>query len=814
MVSGDVMNTGARLQAAAPPGGVLVGEATYRATERVIDYAEARAGRGEGEGAAGAAWRAVAPRASFGVDIAGTGRAPLVGRERELDLLADALTRARETREPQLVTLVGVPGIGKSRLVHELFRIVERGRRSSSSGGRVGRCRTARASPSGRSARWSRRRRASSNRDDAEDSGTKLERAVGRARRRRRSSAAGSSGICGRSSGSSAARGRGGRARARRSPPGGGSSRRSPSEADRARVRGPALGRRRAARLRRRARRLGHAACRCSSSPPHDPSCSSGGRGGAAASATRSRSRCRRSSDEDTARLLADLLDRACFRPRRRRSCSARAGGNPLFAEEYVRMLAAGDGTSAGVPETLQALVAARIDGLAAGREGAPPGAAVLGKVFWTDALAALDGRAAGSCSTSAAAAGAEGVRPARAPLGRRGRRAVRLRARARTRRRLRADARAERAAASRRRRLDRVAAPDRSEDRAEMLAHHLSRALEYDRAGGRQPEGEVARRAARPRARRESAPWRLVPTLPPRGHFGPRSNSRRRRGAPAPVRPGPSRPTEEARTSWSAARRLLAAGEPAGAAEAEAELARFHRRRGTGASGHGAHRASARPRRRRPTLRGARRRARRRGASLRARRTGQEGYVLAEEAAQIAASLALDELRAGRCKSVALAKSLLGEPDGIAAMKSRWRLHSRSARSKRGVPTSTSRSTLIAWAADAAADARCTEGARVRGAFRARLAGTVAPGELPLDAYRLGDWQEALELAEHVIADEQRTPHYMEGAALAVRGPIRAARGDNKAPVADSPASVEMATGDRRATVARADAGRRLPTS
>ena len=49
MVSGDVMNTGARLQAAAPPGGVLVGEATYRATERVIDYREAAADRGEGQ---------------------------------------------------------------------------------------------------------------------------------------------------------------------------------------------------------------------------------------------------------------------------------------------------------------------------------------------------------------------------------------------------------------------------------------------------------------------------------------------------------------------------------------------------------------------------------------------------------------------------------------------------------------------------------------------------------------------------------------------------------------------------------------------
>ena len=51
---------------------------------------------------------------------------PLVGRARELDLLADALGRARADRQPQLVTLVGVPGIGKSRLVYELSEAADR----------------------------------------------------------------------------------------------------------------------------------------------------------------------------------------------------------------------------------------------------------------------------------------------------------------------------------------------------------------------------------------------------------------------------------------------------------------------------------------------------------------------------------------------------------------------------------------------------------------------------------------------------------------------------------------------------------------
>ncbi|TMK35281.1 MAG: guanylate cyclase, partial [Actinobacteria bacterium] len=50
-------------------------------------------------------------------------RSPLVGRERELSVLRDALMRVREERAPQLITLVGIPGIGKSRLVYELMQI-------------------------------------------------------------------------------------------------------------------------------------------------------------------------------------------------------------------------------------------------------------------------------------------------------------------------------------------------------------------------------------------------------------------------------------------------------------------------------------------------------------------------------------------------------------------------------------------------------------------------------------------------------------------------------------------------------------------
>ena len=105
---------------------MLVGEATYSATERAIEYEPVEAVAAKGKAEPVKAWRAVAPRARFGVDLGGAGRAPLVGRDRETALLAGALERVRAEREPQLVTLVGVPGIGKSRLVQELWRVVDR----------------------------------------------------------------------------------------------------------------------------------------------------------------------------------------------------------------------------------------------------------------------------------------------------------------------------------------------------------------------------------------------------------------------------------------------------------------------------------------------------------------------------------------------------------------------------------------------------------------------------------------------------------------------------------------------------------------
>jgi predicted ATPase/class 3 adenylate cyclase len=125
MASGDVVNTAARLQAAAPMNGILVDEPTYRATERVIAYGMAPRVEAKGKIEPIAVWEAVEAKARFGVDVRQLGATPLVGRQVELDVLVAALARVRREHEPQLVTLVGVPGIGKSRLVWELFQRVD-----------------------------------------------------------------------------------------------------------------------------------------------------------------------------------------------------------------------------------------------------------------------------------------------------------------------------------------------------------------------------------------------------------------------------------------------------------------------------------------------------------------------------------------------------------------------------------------------------------------------------------------------------------------------------------------------------------------
>jgi predicted ATPase/class 3 adenylate cyclase len=118
MVSGDVVNVAARLQQLANPGTVLVGERTWLATQRAIAYGEARVVDAKGKEAPLRVHEALAPGARE-LRRAPTHSAPLVGREHELELLRLTATRVERERTPQLVTIFGSAGVGKTRLLDE-----------------------------------------------------------------------------------------------------------------------------------------------------------------------------------------------------------------------------------------------------------------------------------------------------------------------------------------------------------------------------------------------------------------------------------------------------------------------------------------------------------------------------------------------------------------------------------------------------------------------------------------------------------------------------------------------------------------------
>src|SRR3954465_3495192 len=117
IVSGDVVNTAARLQSAAPVNGVLVGEETYRATRTAIVFEDAEPVVAKGKQQPVPVWRALAARVDLGARA--TSNVPMLGRTSELDTPLRIWERVVSDRRPQLVTIFGPGGIGKSRLSSE-----------------------------------------------------------------------------------------------------------------------------------------------------------------------------------------------------------------------------------------------------------------------------------------------------------------------------------------------------------------------------------------------------------------------------------------------------------------------------------------------------------------------------------------------------------------------------------------------------------------------------------------------------------------------------------------------------------------------
>src|SRR5262249_29852634 len=122
-------NVAARLQQAAAPGSILVGPRTYRATAGAVVYRALPQISLRGKARPVRVWEALSlaevgaapmprPRGVQGL------QAPLVGRDVELTLLDTIYSRVTEERRPHLVTILGAPGIGKTRLAREFIATV------------------------------------------------------------------------------------------------------------------------------------------------------------------------------------------------------------------------------------------------------------------------------------------------------------------------------------------------------------------------------------------------------------------------------------------------------------------------------------------------------------------------------------------------------------------------------------------------------------------------------------------------------------------------------------------------------------------
>ena len=389
IVTGDVVNTAARLQSAAPVGAVIVDEITMRSAEAAVTFEQLDPVEAKGKAEPIPVWRVLGARSRVGQPEAAT-HSPFVGREHERTLLLETFLRAERESSVQLVTVVGEPGIGKSRLVTELRTVLDE--RPDLVTWRHGRC-----LPYGEGITfWAlgeivKAEAGILESDDQSEAGSKLDAML--------------AGLF-------------------------------PEEAERAWF-GSRLaplvgvGEDAAAVSRDEAftawrRFLEAMAARrpcvlvvedvhwadgallefvehlldwsmpvpllllCTARPElfeRQPSWGGGKRNATTISLSPL-------SIEESSRLIHILLDRTLLPAETQRVLLERAGGNPLYAEQFARMLAErGDVEHLAVPETVQALVAARLDTLRPELKALLQDAAVVGRVFWSGAVAELGER-------------------------------------------------------------------------------------------------------------------------------------------------------------------------------------------------------------------------------------------------------------------------------------------------------------------------------------------------------------------------------------------------------------------------------------
>jgi class 3 adenylate cyclase/tetratricopeptide (TPR) repeat protein len=397
MVAGDVVNTASRLQQHAPVNGVVVGDTTYRATRDLFEYEPLKAIAAKGKAEPVALWHAKAARRRFGVDVEPVAQTPLIGRDDDLALLQS--TYARTLREPstQLVTITGEPGVGKTRLTAEFRRWVD-------DQPEIVVWRQGRSLPYGEGITyWAlgemvKAQAGILESDSPDDARAKLAVAVGEVTTDEmeqewlRNSLAP---LVGAGEGSGA------------------STPETSFGAWQRFLEGVAAQRPLIAVFEdlhwadeQLLAFVEHLVDWSTSVPllvlctarPELFERSAGWGGGKRNSNTISLSPL---DPENTARLLAALMRRAVLPAETQARLIEQAGGNPLYAEEFVRMLAdhgllTGEGElrdgDIPLPDTVQALIAARLDTLPPERKALLHDAAVVGKVFWSGVVAAMGG--------------------------------------------------------------------------------------------------------------------------------------------------------------------------------------------------------------------------------------------------------------------------------------------------------------------------------------------------------------------------------------------------------------------------------------
>jgi tetratricopeptide (TPR) repeat protein len=501
-------------------------------------------------------------------------------------------------------------------------------------------------------------------------------------------------------------------------------------------------------------------------------------------------------SRDQTAVLISRVLDRALLPAEIQQALLERAEGNPLYAEQFAQLyLERGSAEELPLPETLQGIVAARLDGLSAGAKALLQDAAVIGKVFWTGALR-RDEREATELLHGLERNGFL-TRQRRSSVESEGEWAF-----AHMLLRDVAYGQIPRGERSEKHRLvaEWIESLGRPEDYGEMLAHHWRAALELARAAGLDA-GDLAERtrfALRGAGDRafalnaydsaESYYEEALALWPPDDDERPDLLFRRARALHLAGDERREPALEEARDA------LIEAGNRETAGEASAFLARTAWHRG-GRDEAFAHLATAEELVAAAPASAAS--ARVLATSARQRTLAgepHEGIRLAQQALETARRLGLAELEANALATIGTAKTNLRDPGGKNDLQ-------RSLEIAIAANSPEAATILINLGVEAflygdlrREDELFGEAYQMAERFGNRDAARFSRGNRIWTQWALGHWDEAGRAADEFIAECASSPHYLESSAREARGSLRLARGDHDGALDDYHRSLELA--------------------